>query len=899
PEPAVTPVWIWTNEGGPTKPAPAGDRWFRTKLKVGAPVTMATVGISADNSFEATLNGQPLVKGEGWDRYTKADLTPFLKQGENELVVKASNESEGYAGLAVLGEIQTGSGNVSYFATSAEWESSTDGKNWAPATTYIKMGEQPYGRHSWNASQTPPHLRTKFEVGKTVKKARVYATAKGLYRLMLDGKTVGTGLLSPGWTDYRKRIQYQTYDVTSMLKPGAHRIGMMLGDGWYAGRIGWGHLNNHYGETPSGLVQLEIEYTDGTKAQVVSNERGNWEVTTGAILSSDFLAGESYDARKELGDWSKPDHTGGKWEPAMVQPVTDNLVAQKGPEVEKFTEIKPKTITQPKAGTYVLDLGQNMVGWARLKMRGAAGQRVQLRFAEILNSDGTLYTTNLRGAEATDTYTFKGGGTEVWEPTFTFHGFRYVEVTGVTTAPTKDSITGIVISSKTPRTGTFACSDPMVNQLQSNIEWGQRGNYIDVPTDCPQRDERLGWTADAQVFVRTATTNSDVSAFLTKWLDDVTDAQSEEGGFSDVAPRAVDLNDGAPGWGDAGVIVPWTVYKVYGDRRILERKYESMKAWVGYIEKENPEGLWSKRRNNDFGDWLNVNSEPPKELLATAYYAYSTDIVAQSARILGKTEEAERYEALFAKIKAAFNEKWVAADGRIAGDAQTGYILALRFNLLPQEKRAAAERFLVENIMEKRKGHLSTGFLGVSYINPTLTGIGRSDVAYRLLQNDTYPSWGYSIRQGATTIWERWDGWTKEKGFQDPGMNSFNHYSLGSVGEWMMGTVAGIDMATPGYKTIVIRPEPGGTVTWAKGSYDSIHGRIESSWKKVGNGLTLDVTVPANTTATVYIPASSVEAVTEGGTTAAQASGVRFLRMEKGKAVFEVGGGKYRFKTAS
>ncbi|CAN5400315.1 family 78 glycoside hydrolase catalytic domain [soil metagenome] len=883
--------WIWTDEGGPKQDAPAGDRYFRTFIEGES----GTLGVAVDNSFVAMLNdGETISQGTGWNGYTKVDLKPFLKPGRNELVIRANNESKGFAGLAVLGETTVG-GVSKPFASSDAWESSVDGKTWKPAKAWMKMGGEPYGKVSWEDSQSPPYLRRMFDVKRGVKRARVYATAKGVYRLMLDGKTVGKGLFNPGWTDYRKRIQYQTYDVTKMLRAGKHTVGMLVGDGWYAGHVGWGEQREHYGDHPSGLAQLEIEYNDGTTERVASD--GEWQAANGAILSSDFLQGEVYDARKELGAWSTPNATGGEWSAPDVAAIgpKDNLVAQKGPEVERFTELKPKTRTEPTPGTYIFDLGQNMVGWARLRMRGTAGQKVQLRFGEMLNPDGTLYTTNLRLARATDTYIAKGGS-ETFEPTFTFHGFRYVEVTGM--KPGKDDVTGVVVTSATPRTGTFACSNPLVNQLQSNIEWGQRGNYIDIPTDCPQRDERLGWMGDAQVFARTATSNADVAAFLTKWLDDVSDAQSDQGGFSDVSPRMVDLGDGAPGWGDAGVIVPWTVYQAYGDRRILERKFDSMKAWVDYIARENPDGLWTNRRNNDFGDWLNVQTEPPRELLATAYYAHSTDLVAQSARVLGKREEAERYGALFEKIKAAFNAKWVTEDGHIADETQTAYLLALGFNLLPEEKRAMAAKYLVTNI-ESRGNHLSTGFLGVSYLNPVLTSVGRSDIAYKLLQNDTYPSWGYSIRQGATTIWERWDGYTKEKGFQDPGMNSFNHYSLGSVGQWMMGTVAGIDMAKPGYQEIAIRPEPGGGMTWAKASYDSIRGRIASSWKQEGPLLTLDVTIPANTLARIYVPTVDLDTVRESNTFATLAPNVRFLRIEKGKAVFEVGGGKYRFTSVA
>ena len=515
----------------------------------------------------------------------------------------------------------------------------------------------------------------------------------------------------------------------------------------------------------------------------------------------------------------------------------------------------------------------------------------------MLNPDGSVYTTNLRGARATDQYTLRGDEKpEVFEPSFTFHGFRYVEVTGFPGKPGKGAITGVVISSATEPTGTFACSSPLVNQLQHNIVWGQRGNYLEVPTDCPQRDERLGWMGDAQIFVRTGCFNFDIAGFMTKWMRDVEDAQSPQGGFSDVSPRLVDPSDGAPAWGDAGIIVPWTIYQCYGDTQIVREHWDAMAKWLDYIRSANPDLIWRKRANNNFGDWLNVGNDTPRDVLGTAYFAYDASLMARMARAIGRDTEAQTYEQLFTDIRAAFNREFVSADGKIKGDTQTAYVLALRFNLLPENLRPIVANRLVGHIQE-RGNHLATGFVGVGYLTPTLTDTGHLDTAYTLLNNDTYPSWGYSIRQGATTIWERWDGYTDTKGFQDPGMNSFNHYSLGSVGEWLYADVAGIglDPTAPGYKHIVLRPRPGGGLTFARSAYDSMHGRIESAWKIDKGGFAYEVLVPANTNATVYVPAANVDAVREGNRPAAQSEGVRFLRMENGSAVYEVGSGRYHF----
>jgi alpha-L-rhamnosidase len=892
--------WIWTSDGGVQGAPENSTRSFRTTIDVDGEVKEAVLGLAVDDHFEATLNGKPIGRGSDWRTYKKFDLKPALQPGENELVVTAKNDS-GPAGLAALGQIVYADGRTQAIVSSGEWEASEDGQVWTPANAFARMGGRPYTMLRWNTESLPsPHLRRSFDVPRRVRRARAYVSARGLYKFFVDGKAVGDGVFTPGWTDYTKRIQYQTYDLTPLLRPGRHTVGLLLGDGWYAGKIGLTGRGN-YGDHPQGLAQVEIEYEDGGRERVVSD--GAWQASTGGIRRNDMLDGEEYDARQELIDWSTPVPANGSWKPADAAPLGPvPLVAQIAPTVERIVELKPKAITQPKPGVFVFDLGQNMVGWTRLRVRGDAGKTVRLRFAEMLNpEDGTIYTTNLRGARATDFYTLKGGGrVETYEPTFTFHGFRYVEVTGYPGTPNADAITGVVLSSATPKSGDIETSNALVNQLQSNIVWGQRGNYLEVPTDCPQRDERLGWMADAQVFVRTATYNADIAAFMTKWTQDIRDAQSEEGAFPDVAPRMGMPADGAPAWGDAGVIVPWTIYRMYGDRRMLETNYEAMTKWIGYVLDANPDYIWSRRMNNNYGDWLNHDADLPRDVLATAYFAYSTDLVAQSARVLGKAEDAAKYEALRDKIRAAFNARFVAPDGKIKGDTQTAYLIALRFDLLPEAMRPLAEKRLVDDILINRKGHLSTGFVGVGYLNPVLTQIGRSDIAYKLLTNDTYPSWGYSIRQGATTIWERWDGWTKEKGFQDPGMNSFNHYSLGSVGEWMYRSILGIDLdpAVPAFRQFVVRPQVNGELTQAKGYYDSIHGRIESAWRRKENTLELDVTVPANTTATIYVPAANADAVREGKTLASQAEGVKFVRMEGDAAVFTVGGGKYRFRSA-
>ncbi len=736
----------------------------------------------------------------------------------------------------------------------------------------------------------PPYMRKDFSVDRPVKRAVVYASALGLYELHINGKRVGRDYFTPGWTDYMKRVYYQTYDVTNLIRKGDNAIGAILGDGWYAGYLGFGRKRELYGSEPRLFVQLEVEYADGGRETVVTD--GSWKATYGPLVESDFLMGETYDALKEMPGWDTSGFDDSGWEPVTVTDKIEGRVeSYPGVTVQKIMEIKPKKITEPEKGAYVFDMGQNFAGWVRLKVKGEAGMKVVLRFAEMLNPDGTVYTTNLRAARCTDTYILKGKGVEVWEPRFTFHGFRYVELTGYPGEPGLDAITGVVAHSAIPMAGSFECTNSMVNQLFSNIVWSQRGNFIEIPTDCPQRDERLGWTGDAQIFVRTATYNMDVAAFFTKWLVDLEDAQTEEGAFPDVAPHKVAMGSGVPAWGDAGVICPWTIYQVYGDKHVIGKHYESMKRWIAYLKKNSKELL---RPAYGYGDWVSIGSDTPKDVIATAYFAYSTRLVSKTAAALGKDDEAREYEELFEQIKDAFNKAYVTGDGRIKGETQTCYLLGLYFDLLPEDKRAPATRHLIEDLREK-DWHLSTGFVGLSYLLPTLTQTGHLDIAYRLLNNDTFPSWGYSIKNGATTIWERWDGWTEEKGFQTPGMNSFNHYAFGSVGRWMFGTIAGIDTEGPGYKKIIIQPKPGGGLDYTKASYKSIYGEIVSDWRIRGETFNLNVTIPANTTAVVYVPAGDAKSVTEGGQSAAKAKAVRFLRMEDDKAVFAVGSGDYRF----
>lgn len=739
-----------------------------------------------------------------------------------------------------------------------------------------------------------PCFRKEFLVRFGLKSARIVSTALGLYELSLNGQQVGQDLLTPGWTDYRKRVQYRVYDVTKLLRNGANAVGFMLGDGWYSGHAGW-RDRQIYGSHPKARVQLHLQYEDGSTEIIGTDE--SWHAEFGPILESDLLMGESYDARRELTGWNLPGYDDSSWRRARRANVTANIVPTIGPTVIATQEITPITVPTWPSHRYLFDLGQNMVGKIRLKVKGKRGDTLKLRFGERLDDKGNLYTENLRSARQTDYYTLKGDPEgETWETTFTFHGFQYVELTGLVEAIMEETVTGIVIHSDIPTTGNFECSDQLINQLQRNIDWGQRGNFVDIPTDCPQRDERLGWTGDAQVFIRTAAFNRDVAGFFTKWQNDLLDSQNEGGSIPSVAPDVEGIvgMDGGPAWSDAHVICPWTIYLVYGDTALLKEHYPSLVRFVDSLERRS---IGFIRSHPDvegfkgFGDWLSTNAETPIDLIGTAFLAYSSHLLAKIASVLGHEADAIKYNGFYNAAKRAFQDRFVDSEGRVLSGTQTANVLALHFDLLAPEDRPKALEALVKDIQE-RGNHLSTGFVGTPYISRVLSDNGYLDVAYTLLLQRTWPSWLYPVTKGATTIWERWDGWTDDKGFQDIGMNSFNHYAYGAIGAWLYAVVAGIeiDESNPAYKHIILQPRPGGGITWAKASLDSIHGRVSSYWRQEEFGFTWEVDVPPNTTATAYVPATSGQSVRVNG----EIEGERLVDSVK----FELLSGSYRFEVS-
>jgi alpha-L-rhamnosidase len=757
-----------------------------------------------------------------------------------------------------------------------------------------------------------PLLRRAFRIGGQIDSARLYCTALGLYELELNGRRVGDLQLAPGWTDYRRRVRYQTYDVGGLLRPGENVLGATLGDGWYCGHIGW-EQRQRYGDRPRLLAQLHIRYRDGSSELVATDAA--WRTSFGPLLAADLLMGESYDARLEQPGWSAPGFDDGAWAPAVCFPDPGAaLVAQNGPPVLAHEELRPAGPPArppvPYSSAWIFDLGQNMTGRVRLRVSGPRGATVTLRHAEVLKPDGTLYTDNLRSARATDHYTLRGGGEEVWEPRFTFHGFRYVELSGLSEPPGPEAVTGVVLHSAVEPTGAFGCSEPLVDQLQRNIVWGQKGNFVDLPTDCPQRDERLGWTGDAQVFLPTAAFNMDVAAFFTKWQQDLADAQDERGRVPAVAPAEGGSlpPEGGPAWADALVICPWTIYRCYGDTRLLEQHYDSMARFVGFLERTSPalircDPLAPREPDawDGFGDWLATDNGrenriglTPRSLIGTAYFARCADLLARAAALLGRAADAERYTALAGRVRAAFRRRFVTPDGLLAAQTQTACVLALHFDLVEAHHRAGVAEALVRDIAE-RGWQLSTGFVGTPHLLDVLTDAGRLDAAYRLLLQRSWPSWLYAVTHGATTVWERWDGWTEERGFQDPAMNSFNHYAYGAVGAWLYQTVAGInlDSEAPAYRRAVLRPRPGGGLTWARGALRTRYGELVSDWRLDGGSFEWRVVVPPNTSARLWFPPGA-GAPLEGGRPARQAEGVR-APADGGGAALEVAAGSYRF----
>ena len=803
-------------------------------------------------------------------------------------------------------------------------------------------------RTNRNVLHLPParHYRKEFRTRANVARATLHVSALGLVEVHLNGRRVGDGYFEPGWADYARRVHYRTHDVTALVNGGRDNcVGAIVAEGWYSGYVGYGLLVGYgpaktgryfYGRTPSWIGQLDIEYADGSKETVGTDT--SWQVTgDGPFSEADLIMGEAYDARREIVDWSLP--RGGRrwaWEPAIraednaALPATfhdvlgprevsvgfrkpPKMQAYAAPPIRVTAELPAKAMSEPKPGVHVFDLGQNIAGIIRLKVKGPSGTRVQIRYGEMRHPDGRLMTENLRKARATDYYTLRGDPQgEIWQPRFTYHGFQFVELTGLPTKPGLDAVTGLALNNDTPAAGEFACSDEVMTRFWQNTVWTQRANFVEMPTDCPQRDERLGWMGDAQIYVRTATFNADVAAFYTKWLDDLVEAQRDSGAYPDYCPYP--MAHGSPGqtwgtaWTDAGVICPWTIWRVYGDTRLVERMWDSLGRFMAWRKTRAPD-FKGRKDGNGWGDWLNVREETPLEYVDAAYFALDARLMSDMAAAIGKSAEAEEYRRLHEQVRDVFRKTYLKDDGSLSVNTQTAYALAIAFRLMPDDRLPAASELLAERI-RKNDVRMATGFLGTKSLLPALTAGGHHDLAVRLFQSRRFPSWGYEVVNGATTVWERWDSYTKEHGFngsegnQNASMNSFSHYSFGAVMEWAFRNLAGIDALEPGYRRIAIAPRPPETdskldprpIEWVKARYDSIRGRIESAWRREDDKLVLEVAIPPNTTGVVRVPAASPESVKEGGKPLADAPGVKVIDAAPGRIAVEVGSGRYRFE---
>jgi alpha-L-rhamnosidase len=731
------------------------------------------------------------------------------------------------------------------------------------------------------SADRPPWLfRRDFHLAQDIESARLYITAHGVYEAEINGARVGDHVLAPGWTSYRHRLRYQAFDVTSLLHAGANCIGAIVGDGWFRGQLGYRNIRNVYGDRLALLAQLEIRYADGGTQRVVTDDL--WRAEHGPIRSSGIYAGEAYDARKERPGWSSPGHADGDWAGVLtLARDAHQLVAPAGPPVRHINNVAPVKIHRSPSGKTIVDFGQNLVGRLRITLNGAVGTTVTLRHAEVLQ-DGEVYTRPLRAAAATDRYTLRGGGREEWEPRFTYHGFRYVEVDGWPGQLSAENLVARVCHTDMERTGWFSCSDPDLSQLHENVVWSMRGNFFDIPTDCPQRDERLGWTGDLQVFAPTASYLYDCAGMLTSWLADLAVEQLADGVPPFYVPY-VGLNEARPvaAWGDAAVIVPWVLFQRFADRGLLAAQYPSMKAWVDTVAGIAGDGCLWQGEALQLGDWLDPSAPgdgpwaaaTDPYLVANAYFAHSASLLASAAEILGHDQDAEKYGRLAAWLRRAWNTAYATEDGLLASDTQTAYALALQFGLLAGAGQLDAARQRLRELVAKSGFRIATGFVGTPIICDALTAADAVDTAYRLLFQREPPSWLYPVTQGATTVWERWDSLMPDGRVNPAEMTSFNHYALGAVADWLHRTVAGLAPAAPGYRRISISPRPGGGLTYASARHETPYGTAEVRWVRNGGRLDLDILVPAGTTAEVRLPGDPADLI-------------------------EVGSGKHRFSCA-
>lgn len=916
---------------------------FRFVFETSKTVKSADLFVTGQDTAAAWVNGKQILQADPlppwkqmpWQNYKRKNIAAEIQSGKNVLAVEVTrhlpsservqaDKSQSPMNATVYLEMTDGS--VEVLATGAKgWKSAMNATGewftpqfndaaWADAEAYVLPQSNPRVTKLGNPWNTGPVeiLRRSFQVDKPAKSVRLYATALGAYQFHVNGKKIGDQILAPGWMDFRQHVAYQVYDVTDDIRQGKNAIAALLAPGWYTTPLMWFAQGFNYGTTPPALkAQVRIEHADGSVEWIVSDE--SWKAATSPILRAEIYDGETYDARRVQLGWDTAGFDDSHWEAAReIRPLEPEIVSQYFQPIRQERVLTAKQITNPKPGVFIFDFGQNLSGVPQLRVKAPAGTDIQMRFAEVLNPDGTVYTENLRTAKATDHYITAGKGIEEYQPSFTFHGFRYAEVSGYPGTPTPDSVKAVVFHTDAPFTMQLHAGSSMLNQLWSNILWGQRSNFVGVPTDCPQRDERLGWAADAQVFWRAASYNMDLTAFSRKFGADLLGTQVGTDMYGIFAPGTNSPNPGfGAGWSDAGVIIPWTSWVQTGDKSIIEENWHGMEKYLAAIESANPDYLWKKNYGIPFGDWLSPEGPTPEDIIATAYWAYDVTLMKQMAHALGKNADERKYAEIFAKIKGSFNRAYVQPDGFVGGvppppvfasgtatklsdkpvNTQTGYVLALEMNLLPDSLRAVAAQKLVDKIGANH-GRLATGFLGTPYLLEVLTDTGHTDLAYRLLLSTEYPSWGYLVDHGATTMWERWNG-DQMRG--DPSMNSYNHYAYGAVADWMYRYAAGVDTIAddPGFHTIYLHPHFDSRLGTLDIAYQSNYGPIRSAWSASGAEAVWKITLPPNTNGILPISAEQASRWTLDGEPLARAAKLKSKGRQGTQEVFEVPAGSY------
>jgi alpha-L-rhamnosidase len=915
--------WIWYPEGLPEKSAPLGIRFFRRSatLPEGPPLATARFHITGDDECTLYVNGTEVSRSGNLRLVVDIDVREHLRAGVNVFAASVRNVGGGPnpAGLIGVLELRYADGTGARWKTDASWKTSDrefpgwelptfDDRAWVGAKVIGPAGMLPWGEMYGAEDRRLPArwLRREFDAEKKVVRGTAYICGLGLSELYINGKKAGDHVLSPALSQYPKRMYYVTHDVTASLRQGRNAVGVVLGNGrFFAPRVSEPTFTQSFGY-PKLLLRLHIEFGDGTSGDVVSDE--SWKLTTaGPIRTNNEYDGEEYDARMELPGWASPGYDDSGWEKARIVASPGGAIRAQMIEPIRVTgTVKPVSITEPKPGMFIVDMGQNMVGWCRLHVNGPGGTQVSLRHAETLKPDGTLYLDNIRSAKVTDLYTLKGGGGEIYEPRFTYHGFRYVELTGFPGRPEPEALEGRVVNDDVRSAGEFTCSHPVINRIYNNIVWGVRGNYRSMPTDCPQRDERQGWLGDRSAESRGETYLFGINALYAKWLQDMEDAQRDDGSVSDVCPSYWPLYNDNVTWPSSTVIIPGALFDQYADPDIIRRHYASMVKWIDHMCTFIAGGIITK---DSYGDWC-VPPEDPKlihsndpmrktapGILATSYFYHDLRLMSRYAAMLGKGADQKRFDDLSAVMLNGLNTSFFSSErGYYDNGSQTSCVLPLAFGMVPAGEREKVFAHLVRKITRETNGHIGTGLVGGQWLSRVLSDNGRPELVYGFATDTTYPGWGYMAAKGATTVWELWNGDSA-----DPAMNSGNHVMLvGDLVIWLYENVAGIrpDPARPGFKQIRMRPTPVGDLSHVRGTHNSPYGRIVSEWKRGKDGFEWTITVPANSAATVSVPAQSPEEVTESGTSARSAEGVTFVRQEQGYAVFAVGAGTYTFRSA-